>query len=202
MNTYETILNRRSIRCFKQTILSYQVLEKLVNAARYAPSAANLQPCEFIIIDDKEIVDNIFPTLKWAAYIAPEGNPPEGKRPIAYIVVLINKDKRPEGGIEDAASAVENILLTACKEGLGSCWLGSIDRDKIREILEIPHRCSVEFVVALGYPDENPVTEEMKDSLKYYKDEGGTLHVPKRSLESILHRNKYKVSQREGIKWR
>lgn len=193
MGVYKAILSRRSIRRYKQRDIPYQVLEKLVNAARYAPSAANLQPCEFIIVDDKETVNNIFPTLKWAAYIAPRGNPPPGKRPVTYIVVLINKEKRAEAGAEDAAAAVENILLTAYEEGLGSCWLGSIDRDKIREILEIPSCCSIEFVIALGYPDENPLVEEIKNSVKYYQDKQGILHIPKRSLKDLLHRNRYKA---------
>lgn len=185
------ILGRRSIRRYKQNALSYELLEKLVNAARHAPSAANLQPWEFIIVDDKEITDKLFPALKWAAYIAPQGNPPPGKRPRAYIVLLINKEKRPEGGEEDVAAAAENILLTACEEGLGSCWLSSVDRDKIREILNIPQHCLIESVIALGYPDEKPLVEKMRDSIKYYKDENGTLHVPKRALKSILHRNGY-----------
>lgn len=194
LSTYEAILNRRSIRRYKQKPIPYQVLKKLVNAARHAPSAANLQPCEFTIVDDKKRIDDIFPALKWAAYIAPIGNPPQERRPVAYIVVLINREKRAKGGEEDAAAATENILLTAYEEGLGSCWLGSIKKDKIREILKIPPYCSIESVISLGYPQESPLLEEMKDSVKYYQDEEGTLHVPKRNLKDILHRNRYKTS--------
>lgn len=191
MNTYELILKRRTIRRFKQSPISENALEKIVNAARFAPSGGNLQPCEFIIINEKLIVDQIFKTLKWAAYIAPAGNPPEGKRPVAYIVVLINTAKRNSGGESDAAAAIMNIILIALEMGIGSCWLGAIDRDPIRTILQIPETYKIDSVVALGYPDEEPVVEKLTNSVKYWKDKQGVLHVPKFSLERVMHKNKY-----------
>ena len=191
MNVYQTVLARRSIRCFKKKKVPFGILKRLINAACLAPSAANLQPCEFVVVDKKQTNDLIFPALRWAGHIQPKGNPPEGKRPLAYIVVLINRKKRPLYGIEDASAAVENILLVAQDEGLGSCWLGAIDRNKIRRILKVPRYCQIKYVLALGYPDEKPQAERLKDSVKYWKDKGGRLHVPKRSLKEILHRNKY-----------
>lgn len=191
MRLYNAILERRSVRRFKQKKVPFAVLQKLINAARVAPSGANLQPCEFIIVDDKDTAKKIFPTLKWAGYIKPKGNPPKGKQPVVYIVALINKRKKPLCAEADTAAAIENILLVAQEQGLGSCWLGAIDRAKIRKILKIPRYCEVRYVVALGYPDERPMLERVQDSIKYWQDERGRLHVPKRSLEEILHRNNY-----------
>ena len=76
--------------------------------------------------------------------------------------------------------------MTGLEEGIGSCCLGAIDREKIREILHVGQNSEIESVVALGYPNEEPVMETMKDSVEYWKDETGRLHVPKRSLEEVL----------------
>lgn len=193
MSVYDTVIKRRSIRRFQKKRIPSAILRKFINAARLAPSAANLQPCEFIVINKKEIVDRIFPTLRWAGYIEPRGNPPAGKEPVAYIVVLVNvnKSKRPEYAEADVSAAIENILLVAQDASLGSCWLGAIDRARIRNILKIPKYCEVRYVLALGYPDEKAKVEKIKDSIKYWKDKKGTLHVPKRSLKEILHKNRY-----------
>jgi len=191
MRVYNIALKRRSVRCFKKKKVPFSILKKLINVARLAPSAANLQPCEFIVVYKKQTKDLIFPTLKWAGYIRPRGNPPEGCEPAAYIVVLINKRKKPLAAEADASAAIENILLVAKEEGLGSCWLGAIDRTRIRSILRIPEYCEVKYVIALGYPEEHPRLEKLTNSVKYWKDRKGLLHVPKRSIKEILHRNNY-----------
>lgn len=191
MSVYELIVKRRTIRRFRSDPVPGELLNKLVNAGRLAPSGANLQSLEFIIVNDAAMVNKVFPTLKWAGYIAPAGNPPEGKRPMAYVIVLVNTEIRSRGGEVDAAAAIENMILTALEDGVGSCWLGSIDREQLRTIFDIPQKYRVDSVLALGYPDESPVVEEVKDSIKYWKDEQGRLHVPKRKLSDILHFNRY-----------
>jgi nitroreductase len=191
LSVYELIVKRRTIRRFRSDPVPGELLNKLVNAGRLAPSGANLQSLEFIIVNDAAMVNKVFPTLKWAGYIAPAGNPPEGKRPMAYVIVLVNTEIRSRGGEVDAAAAIENMILTALEDGVGSCWLGSIDREQLRTIFDIPQKYRVDSVLALGYPDESPVVEEVKDSIKYWKDEQGRLHVPKRKLSDILHFNRY-----------
>lgn len=191
MDVYETIIGRRTIRRFQQRPLGRELLKKLVDAARLAPSASNLQPCEYIIVDGPRLLGDVFSTLGWAGYIAPEGNPKEGERPVAYIVVLLNKKKRETGGEVDAAASIENMLLTARAEGVGSCWIGDVNRERLGMILGIPESCKIDSVIALGYMAETPVLEEMKESVKYWKDEDGVLHVPKRSIDDIIHINGY-----------
>jgi len=95
-------------------------------------------------------------------------------------------------GPVDAATAIENVLLAAQGRGIGSCWLGSIKREKLRKILEIPDKYDIDSVVALGYPDEQPVMEDCKgESIEYYLDDEDVLHVLKRQLRFITHMNKF-----------
>ncbi len=184
------MLSRRTIRRFKQACINRDILKNLVNVARVAPSAANLQPCEYIVVDEMPLLEEVFKTLRWAGYITPRGNPPPGEKPVAYIVVLSNENKG-KLGTHDAAAAIENMIILAWAEGIGSCWLGSIEREKLAEILGVPSCCKIDSVLALGYPLESPVMENMTDSIKYWKDEKGILHVPKRKLEDILHWQRY-----------
>lgn len=192
MNVYEAAISRRTIRRFLQKPIPMQVLEKLLNAARLAPSGGNVQPCEYVVVTEKDLLDRVFNTLKWAMYIAPAGTPKDDEKPVAYVVVLVNTSKKAEGGEVDCAAAIENMILTAWEEGIGACWMASIDREKLREILSIPEYCKICFVVALGYRAEMPVVEDMKgDDVKYWKDVNGVLHVPKRRLEDIVFLNGY-----------
>jgi len=191
LSLYDLIISRRSIRQFKQEPVSRDILQKFINASRLAPSAANRQPLEFVVVDEEKIRKEVFTWLKWAAYIAPEGNPKPGHEPVAYIVVLVNSEIREKGFEWDVGAAIENMILAALEKGIGSCWLLSVDREKLREILNIPENYKIDSVLALGYPDENPVIEDMKDSIKYWKDQAGQLHVPKRKLEDVIHFNKF-----------
>jgi len=192
-SVYECICSRRSIRRFKNKPIEEDLLIKLVNAGRLAPSGANIQPLEFVLVNDPSHVDKLFPYLKWAGYIAPAGNPPDGEHPVAYCVVLVDVGKKKKGGEVDAAAAISTILLTAWFLGIGSCWLGAINRKQIKKLLKIPHHLHVDSVIALGYPNEKPVLEDAGESIQYWKDQSNTLHVPKRKIETILHKNGYGV---------
>ena len=182
MNVYDAIVSRRTIRKFRQTPIPEDVLKKMINAARLAPQASNLQPIKYIVVDDKDLLEPVFATTKWAAYIAPEGTPKPGERHVAYVVILVDLELRNSGYDTDAGAAVENLILAGVGEGIGSCWIGSVDRDRLRELLGIPERYIIHSIVALGYPAESPVAVEAKGCIKYYKDETGTLHVPNRPL--------------------
>lgn len=189
---YDLIVTRRTIRRFRRDPVPGETLERIVNAGRLAPSAANLQPLEFVAVDDAAIRDAVFPCLRWAAYISPAGNPAAGEEPAAYIVLLVNAKIREKGYEYDAGAAIENMILAARDEGLGSCWLISVDKEKIREILSVPADYRVDAVLALGFPAEEPAVEDFDGSPKYWKDEAGRLHVPKRRLEAVLHRNGFR----------
>jgi nitroreductase len=190
MNVYDTIISRRTIRRFQQKHLNLALLKKFVNAARLAPSAANLQPLEYIIVTEKQLCAQLFETLGWAAYIQPKWTPNEHERPSAYILILVKDIKNPYYQ-RDVSFATENIVLTAEAEGLGSCILCNINREMIQKIFKIPQTISIDSVIALGYKAEKSVIEDMGDSVKYWRDEHDVIHVPKRKLEDIIHVNKF-----------
>jgi len=186
----DAIMTRRSVRKFKQTEIKREILLNLIQAARFAPSASNLQPLKFLVVDEKEQVEKVFQFVKWAGYIAPHGNPQKGEEPVAYIVILADTNIRKNGYEHDAGAAAQNIILKAMEDGIGSCFIRSIDRKSMRDWFEIPENLEIDTLIALGYPAEEPVTEEYINTIKYYKDEKGTVHVPKRKLEDILYVNK------------
>ncbi len=193
MDVDKAIQSRRSIRRFQQKPVSIDLLNKMVDNARLAPSAANLQPLEFIIVNEKGICENIFKTLNWAGYIKPKWTPEPNERPVAYIIIIV-KDINNPWYQRDTSYAAGSIVLTAESYNIGSCILCKIDRDKIKEILNIPEELIVDSVIALGYKAEHPVVEDLTNSVKYYRDEYDVLHVPKRRLDEILHYNSYKKS--------
>jgi len=187
---YDVIISRRTIRRFIQKPLNLVLLKKFVNAARLAPSAANLQPLEYIIVTEKKLCAQLFETLGWAAYIQPKWAPNEHERPTAYIVVLV-KDVTNPFYQRDVGFATENIVLAAEAEGLGSCILCNINRKRIQDIFKIPQTIAVDSVIALGYKAEKSVVEEMNNSVKYWRDNHDVLHVPKRKLDDIIHINMF-----------
>jgi len=191
IGVYNTIISRRSIRRFQQKPIKIEILKKLINAARLAPSGANLQVLEYILVTDKYLCSKIFDTIRWAGYIKPAWKPIEKERPVSYIIVLTN-DIDNRYYLRDVGLATENIVLTAESENIGSCILCNIKRDEIQKFLDIPDSLHIDSVIALGYKGEQPVIENMKDSVKYWRDESEVLHVPKRRLRDIFHINKFK----------
>jgi len=186
MNTIEAIKTRRSVRKFKQQEIPDNDLIDLIDCAHLAPSAANKQPLEYIIIKNSEIREQIFQTTKWAGYIAPKGTPVEGEKPTAFIVVLTDNDRMSQWkATRDAGAAIENILIAGQAKGIASCWIISADMEKVREILKIDAKYSVDSLIALGYPAEKSVVCEMDNEVKYWKDDKGLMHVPKRPLKDI-----------------
>ncbi len=191
MDVYQAISTRRTIRRFQQKTIDPAVLERIVNAGRLAPSAANCQPVEFILVTQLALCRQVFATTAWAGRVSPRRTPQPGQEPTAWVIVLLNSQRGPVSATADAAAAIENMLLTAVDAGLGSCWIGSVQRDKLAPLLNIPDHCAIDSVVALGYPDESPLAEDTDDDIAYYLDDKDVLHVPKRKLKDVLHRQRY-----------
>jgi len=187
MDFEEVIYKRRTIRRFKQDPISLDLLKKLIDFARVAPVARNIQAVEFIIVHSAEIKDELFPLVSWAGSLPEnERTPEKGREPSAYIVVLVNTNIKSSYVDFDVGASVQNILLGAMNFGIGTCWMGAINRGKIKKLLEIPNYYDIKQVISLGYPDEESSIEPYKDSFKYWKDEDGRMHVPKRALEDII----------------
>ena len=101
------------------------------------------------------------------------------------------KDSKNLWYSRDASFAASNIVLCAEGEGLASCILCNLNREKIRESLKIPDKIIIDSVIAIGYGAELSFVEDIVDSVKYYRDEKQILHVPKRKFKDITHINKY-----------
>ena len=187
MNIEEAIYKRRTIRRFKQDPISIEILKKLIDYARVAPMARNVQGLEFVIVKNSEIGGKLFKLIKFAGSLPEDQRTPEsGREPTAYIIVLVNTEIKPSFFDFDVGAAVENILLGAMKYGIGSCWMANIKVRKIKSLLEVPDQYQVKHVISLGYPDEESFMEPYEDSYKYWKNPDGTMHVPKRDLDDII----------------
>jgi nitroreductase len=187
---YEEIVNRRTIRRYQGRKVPKEILIKCIDAARLSPSSANRQPLKYIIANDEKMLKDVFSTLHWAGYL-PEFSPSEKETPRAYVIILLDKNISEEADY-DAGIVAMSISMVAYDEGLGSCILGAVDRDSLREILRIPENLEILLVVSLGYPAESPVVENIRgNDVKYWLDEKGVLHVPKRTLKNIVKWNGY-----------
>ncbi|NIQ07753.1 MAG: nitroreductase [Candidatus Korarchaeota archaeon] len=189
MKVRDAIKKRRSIRKFKDKCVTYEKLKELILAARMAPSAANRQPLEYLIVDAPHLERKIFPHTHWAGYL--DWEPSKEERPRAYILILIEKKKRSNWYKYDVGAAAENICLSAVANGLGTCLVGAIDRKRIRSILNVPETKRIDLAIAIGYPAHESTVDEAEGDIKYWMDEQGKFHVPKRTLEQLLHRNRF-----------
>jgi nitroreductase len=187
MNVHEAIKKRRTIRKFTQEKIEMHKLVTLIDCARVAAYGANSQPLKFAIIDDKEMLDKIFPNTKWAALLS-DGTPKENERPTAYIAVLGDSSIKPSKVFEvEAGAAVTTMMLEAVEMGLGSCWLGAIQREEIKKILGLAENLELVYLLALGYPaQESKSIDMVGDDTKYFLDENKTVNVPKRKLSDVI----------------
>ncbi len=184
----ELVTKCRSYRRFDGTVpVSEDVVRELVELACYVPSARNLQPLRYIAVCEPSLLAALYPLLSWAGYLADWLGPTEGERPQACIVMLGDSAAGSDFAC-DSGIAAQTILLGATASGLGGCILGSLDREKTRELLNIPESFSVLMAIALGKPVETVVIDQIggDDSVRYYRDGSGIHHVPKRVLEDVL----------------
>lgn len=183
----ELILKNRSFRRFYQDVtIPVETIKELIDLARISSSARNSQSIKYIISNTPEKNALIFPQLSWAGYLKDWNGPVEGERPSAYLVMLSDTSITDNYFCDEGIFA-NNILLGATEKGLGGCIVGSVERLKLQQALKIPKHFKIIQVVALGKPKETVVLEEAKDgNIKYYRDENGVHHVPKRPLDELI----------------
>lgn len=184
----ELVRTCRSYRRFDEDhAIDEETLRELVDLARLGASGHNLQPFKYILSWEPEKNALIFPHLTWAGYLKDWPGPAEGERPSAYVIVLGDTEVRKSFTF-DQGIAAQNILLGAREKDLGGCIIADIQREKLREALEIPLRYEILFVLALGKPKEKVVLEvlEPDGDVKFWRDREGVHHVPKRRLEDII----------------
>jgi nitroreductase len=183
----DLILKNRSYRRFDQSAeVPMTLLREMVDAARLSASARNMQPLRYMLFNDPAGCARISPTLAWAGYLKDWPGPAEGERPTAYIVQLGDLALTDDWWCDDGIAA-QSMLLTAVEHGFGGCIVGSIQREKLRLLLAIPERYKIIQVLALGKPAEQVVIDGVSGGdIKYWRDENGIHHVPKRSLDELI----------------
>jgi len=160
MDVLECIKTRRSVRKFKDKPVPFELVGNVLDAGRLAPSAGNVQEWNFILITEFKARESIAMAACMQTWMS--------DAPV-HIVVCSNpsKSERFYGDkgekmycIQNASAAVENMLLAAHAQGIGACWVGACDEDKIKNILGIPGNVRVMGIIPLGFADEEPLMPE------------------------------------------
>lgn len=150
-----TLMKRRSVRCFAERPVEPEIIRKLLEAAMAAPTACNSQPWEFIAVTDAEVLDQVRGRLRSADYNAP-----------AAIVVLgniqiANNSAGKHFWVQDCSAAMENILIAAAGMDLGAVWIGVYPLPAtikpVKEIFNIPEAVTPLGIALFGYPAEGAV---------------------------------------------
>lgn len=172
MSVREIIAQRRSIRRYLDKPVEREKILACLEAARLAPSADNVQPWRFLVIDDpelkarfsKEVFSGIYAFSKFAA-----------KAPV-LVLILVQTHLLAHGigkqvqdvyyYLIDVGIAGEHIVLQAEELGLGTCWIGWFNIKKARKILNIPKKYKIVSLISLGYFDKSPQKEKKRKSLE------------------------------------
>jgi nitroreductase len=185
---YDLVSKNRSYRRFQESEkISKETLRDCIDLARLSASGANAQPLKYVLSNEKDTNARIFPTLSWAGYLQDWPGPAEGERPSAYIVILLDTGVRKDAGCDHGIVA-QSMLLGAVEKGYGGCILGSIRRQDLSEALRLPSNFEILLVLALGKPAEEVKVETVgaDGDIKYWRDENGVHHVPKRPLKELI----------------
>ncbi len=157
MDAMECILTRRSIRKYTKEPIPEGVIRELLEAAMSAPSTRNIQPWHFVVINDRDLLNEI-----------PKFHPYSQMLREAPLAILVSGDlnlQSCEGYIvQDCSAATENLLLAAHAKKLGAVWLGIYPREEriagIRRLLKIPDHILPISLISIGYPAEKKPREE------------------------------------------
>jgi nitroreductase len=149
LDFFEVIKNRRSIRKYQDKSVEKEKLQKVLEAARLAPSAMNRQPYQLFVVASKAVLAKVESACnqRWEAPI---------------MIVMVSSPKEAwvrEDGEEfwkaDAAIAMNQVSLAAFAEGLGTCWIAAFKEKEVKEILGVDSDSRIPFLSPLGYPAEN-----------------------------------------------
>ena len=171
MDIYEAIKERTSVRAFRQEEIEEKKIERLLEAARLAPSGKNGQPWTFIVVRSEETRKKLVPACKNQAFV--------GEAPV--VIVACGHEERAYqkmGGDwnstpVDIGIALEHLMLAAAAEGLGTCWIGAFIEADVRKILGIPEDVKVVALTPVGYPAAEKT------------------HRPRKSLDEITMHEKW-----------
>ena len=170
MKVIEAIQNRRSIRLYQLKEVEKDKLQRVLEAARLAPSAANKQPWAFIVLDNPEVKEKLRRAYNPDWFVS---------APIIIVACgLPHETWRRRDGEKywkvDVAIALQNLVLAAWEEGLGTCWVANFNEKAAKKVLGIPRNVRIVAMTPLGYPAESK--EPVSD---------------RKTLEEIVHYNQW-----------
>jgi len=172
LDVFEAIQKRRSVRSYEPMSVPIEKLKRVLEAARLAPSAGNVQPWRFIVVLDSYKRRKIAKGCRYGRFLA--------ESPVV-IVGCGDQKASPRWHAGDTCIAMENLVLAATGEGLGTCWIGVFNEKEIREMLKIPNHLKVVALLALGYPREKlDISAKMAHLIR-----------PRRKLEKIAYLEEY-----------
>ena len=154
MSLLKIIKGRRSVRRYKSDPIPEDVLERVLDAARFAPSGKNLQPWKFIIVKDESLKNGLVQAAVGQSFIS--------QAPLIIVACAFPDNCYSRMGNYmkswpvDVAIAVEHMMLQAQEEGLGTCWIGAFEEKEVKSLLKVPEEVRVLALTPLGYPDEKP----------------------------------------------
>lgn len=163
METHQAINKRASVREYKQEAIPKELLERIVDAGRRAPSARAVEPWEFVVVTDKDLLQRI-------AEIAPNG---KFIKDAAAAIVIASQETKYY--LEDGCAATENILLAVADTGLGACWIAGDKKpyaDEVLSMLGAPKELKLISIISLGWPRKDTPqhkTRQLKDVLHWEK---------------------------------
>lgn len=165
----DTIKNRRSIRKYTDQEVTEETLRELLEAGMCAPSAGNERPWHFIIVKERDHLEEIMKVHQYSRMLK--------EAPLAIVVcadLTLNKYPGKDYWIQDCAAATENILLAAQEKGLGTCWLGVYPTEErvqgLKKILNLPENVIPVSGIAVGYPAESKAPIERYDETRVHRD--------------------------------
>lgn len=167
MDVYEAIASRKSIRAFQEKDVPEEMISRLLEAARLAPSASNRQEWRFIVVRD--------PATRKQLSVAARGQKFVGEAPLILACCAETDGHVMACGQTcypiDVAIAIDHITLCATADGLGTCWIGAFDESKAKKVLEIPEQIRVVGLLPVGYPEDPSRLEKsrlpFKDIVRY-----------------------------------
>ncbi|MDY6766373.1 MAG: nitroreductase family protein [Candidatus Nanohaloarchaea archaeon] len=177
MDVFEAITSRVSITAYKDAGVEREKVARLLEAARWAPSAGNMQVAEYIIVEDDELLEQL------ATYAR---NQPHIREAPLALVILADVEKAERNyedrgelyALQETAAAMQNALLMAHDQGLGAAWVGAFDEEDVRSLLHVPDRLRPVAIVTVGYPDERPEQPRKYEitDITYQNEYGNRVH--------------------------
>ncbi len=173
MDIFECIKTRRSIRKYTQQPVEFDKIAKILEAGVYAPSAGNMQNWRFIVVTDHPAIKELYNHCLHQEVVY-------NAQTIIIVCGVTDKAESMYGlrgkrlyTVQNCACAIENMLLAAHALGLGACWIGAFDEDKIATMFNIKENARPQAIITLGYPDEKPLSDRKDlESVTYFNQYG------------------------------